>query len=80
MIFEGIPKLYRTPLIAIDGSIFAKSFINECIDDYGLIPGKNEAYDPFQRTLMQDGATSHTAQTTIDYLKDYCHVLEGWPS
>ena len=40
----------------------------------------NEAYGPFQWTLMQDGATSHTAESTISYLKDYCNVLEGWPS
>lgn len=80
MIFGGISKKFRTPLIALDGSIFAESYIDECIDDSGLIPGMNEAYGPFQWTLMQDGATSHTAQVTMDYLKDYCHVLEGWPS
>ena len=29
---------------------------------------------------MQDGAISHTAESTISNLKDYCNVLEGWPS
>ena len=78
--FGGISKKYCTPLIAIKGSINADSYVDECIDDSGLILGMNEAYGPFQWTLMQDGATSHTAESTISYLKDYCNVLEGWPS
>ena len=80
MIFGGISKKYNTPLIALKGSINADSYVDECIDDSGLILGMNEAYGPFQWTLMQDGATSHTAESTISYLKDYCNVLEGWPS
>lgn len=80
MVFGGISKKYCTPLIAIKGSINADSYVDECIDDSGLILGMNEAYGPFQWTLMQDGATSHTAESTIRYLKNYCNILEGWPS
>lgn len=59
-------------MIAIDLLIFAESLL--------LIPGMNEAYGPFQYTLMQDGATSHTAHITMNYLKNHCHILEGLPS
>lgn len=71
IIFGGISKKFRIPLIAIDLLIFAESLL--------LIPGMNEAYGPFQYTLMQDGPTSHTAHITMNYFKDYCHILEGWP-
>ena len=29
---------------------------------------------------MQDGATPHTAGSTVDYLRLYCNLLEEWPS
>lgn len=80
MIFGGISKQYCTPLIAIKGSINAESYVDDCIDGSGLIPSMNEIYGPFNWTLMQDGASPHTAQSTMDYLTAYCNVLENWPS
>lgn len=71
MIFGGISMQYCTPLIAIKGSINAVSYVDECIDDSGLIPNMNDIYGPFKWTLMQDGASPHTAQSTIDYLTTY---------
>ena len=52
MVFGGISKKYCTPLIAIKGSINADSYVEERIDDSGLILGMSEAYGPFQWTLM----------------------------
>lgn len=80
MVFGGISRRYTTALIAIKGSIFTESYIDECIDDSGLIVGMNEIYGPFKWVLMQDGATPHTSQITLDYLNDYCNVLNDWPS
>ena len=40
----------------------------------------NDAYGHMNWVLMQDGATAHTASSTIEYLTDYCKVLENWPS
>ena len=80
MVFGGISKKYCTPLITIKGSINGDSNVDECIDDSGLISGMNKDDSPFQWTLMQDGITSHTAESTIIYLKDYCNVMEVWPS
>lgn len=47
MVFWGISKKFRTPLIAIKGSINSDSYVDECIDDSGLILGMNGAYGPF---------------------------------
>lgn len=80
MIFGGISKNYCTPLIVINGSINAESYVDECIDGSGLIPSMNETYGHFKWVLMQDGASSHTAKSTIDYLSNYCKILENWPS
>lgn len=70
MVFAGISKKYTTPLIAI-----IKGTIDDCIDQSGLIPGMNDVYGHFGWVLMQDGASPHTAASTIEYLKDYCLVL-----
>ena len=80
MVFGGISKNYTTPLIAIKGSIDSEIYIDEYIDGSGLIVGMNETYGQFNWTLMQDGATPHTSQLTMDYLIDYYNVLQNWPS
>ena len=81
MVFAGISKKFTTPLIAIiKGTIDADSYVDDCIDQSGLIPGMNDAYGHFGWVLMQDGASPHTAASTIEYLKDYCHILDDWPS
>ena len=49
-----------------------QSYVDDCIDDSGLIPNMNEIYGPLNCTLMLDGASPHTAQFTIDYLTTYC--------
>lgn len=80
MIYGGISKKYTTPLIALEGSIDSARYMDDCIDGSGIIVGMNEAYSPFQWTLMQDGATPHTSKLTMSYLSNYCNVLNGWPS
>lgn len=80
MVFGGISKRLVTPLISIIGTIDSNDYVDDCIYQSGLIPGMNEAYGHFNWVLMQDGATSHTAESTIEYLKDYCQILEDWPS
>lgn len=54
--------------------------MDDCIDGSGLILGMNDAYGPFQWTPMQDGATPHNSKLTMSCLKNYCNILEGWPS
>ena len=80
MVFGGISKNWKTPLITIEGTVDACRYIDDCIDGTGLIPEMNEAYGHKRWSLMQDGATPHTAKVTKDYLADYCNVIPNWPS
>jgi hypothetical protein len=80
MMFGGISRLVKTPLILVEGNIDAIEYIDQCIDNSGLIPEMNEAYGINKWFLVQDGAICHKAGVTMDYLTTYCHVLEKWPS
>lgn len=80
MIFGVISKQYLTPLIALTGSIDSNWYFDECINRFGLIIAMNEAYSPFEWKLMPDGATPHTSRSSMDYLRNYCNILDGWPS
>ncbi|KAH0785104.1 Transposable element Tcb1 transposase [Histomonas meleagridis] len=80
MVFGGISYNYRTPLIAMEGTIDANRYVDDCIDGSGLIIGMNEAYGVGQWKLMQDGAAIHTCTSTMDYLKLMCNVLPNWPA
>jgi hypothetical protein len=80
MMFGDISKLMKTPLILIDGTINAIEYVDQCIDSSGLIPEMNAAYGINEWFLVQDGATCHTAEQTMDYLRSYCNVLENWRS
>jgi hypothetical protein len=69
MIFAGLSVGYKTPIIAITrGIIDGDSYVDECIDQSGLICDMNQLYGPFQWTLMQDGAPAHTKASTLEYL------------
>lgn len=80
MMFGGISTKWKTPLITIDQTVDSINYIDEFIDNAGVIPEMNEKYGYRNWFLVQDGATPHTASDTMDYLKTYCNVLEDWPS
>lgn len=79
MMFGGISYEWRTPLISIQGTIDSDVYIDECIDDSGLIPSMNEIYGPRNWSLLHDGASCHTSFETNDYLKNYCNIIQSWP-
>jgi hypothetical protein len=62
------------------GTVDAETYVDDCIDQSGLIPEMDKKYGKWKWTLMQDGASAHTAASTMEYLKLYCNVLEAWPS
>ena len=81
MVYGGIAKGYKSPLIVIEqGTINTESYVDDLIDWSGIIPDMNELHGHHSWTLMQDGASVHTAQSTMEYLRLYCNVLEDWPS
>ena len=67
-------------MISIIGILDNNDYVEDCIDQSGLIPDMNDMYGDFNWLLMNDDATSHTTASTIDYPKDYCQILEDWPS
>jgi hypothetical protein len=80
MMFGGISKLVKTPLMLVEGNIDAIEYVEQCIDDSRLIPQMNTAYGIQEWFLVQDSASCHTAEETMNYLTTYCNVLENWPS
>jgi hypothetical protein len=81
LIFGGIAKRYKTPLIIIEsGTVDAITYIDDLFDQSGLIPDMNSIYGSFKWKLMQDGTSAHTAEETMEYLSLYCQVLQSWPS
>ena len=80
MVFDEISKLFKTRIILIFKTITAEVYVDDCVEPSGLIPYTNEAYGYRKWILMQDGATCHTAESTMSYLTKYCNVLENWPS
>jgi hypothetical protein len=81
MVFGGFCATWQTALIAMEhGTVDSEVYIEELIDQSGLIAGMNEQFGIQQWTLMQDGATAHRSMETMEYLRTYCDVLEDWPS
>jgi hypothetical protein len=62
------------------GTVDAETYVEELIDGSGLIPDMNAAYGIRNWTLMQDGASAHTARNTLEYLRMHCNLLEEWTS
>jgi transposase len=81
MVFAGFSMVYKSAIILIThGTVTAESYVDDLIDQSGLIPDLNNIYGARGWTFMQDGASAHTAASTMDYLRLYCDVLEDWPS
>ena len=80
MLFGGISAKWKSPLISIDQSVDSIYYVDEFIDNAGIIPEMNSAYGQNNWFLVQDGATPHTASDTMDYLTTYCNVLKDWPA
>jgi hypothetical protein len=80
LMFGGIAQHYKTPLITVEGTVDSVVYVDECIDESGIIPGMNNVYGPRGWFLVQDGATCHTSVETMNYLRNYCNVIENWPS
>ena len=81
LVFGGISRSYKTNLIVLqNGTVDAITYIDDLIDESGLIPSMNEVYGVKKWVLMQDGASAHTAKVTLDYLRTYVNILENWPA
>ena len=68
MLFGGISYRWKSPLVSVEGSINSEAYMDDCIDESGIIPEMNRIYGPKQWFLLQDGASCHTSEITMDYL------------
>lgn len=55
--FGGISTKWKTPLIIIDQCVDSIKYIDEFIDNAGVIPEMNKQYGIKNWFLVQDGAT-----------------------
>ena len=79
LIFGGISKHWVTPVVFVEGIVDTISYMDDCIDETGLIPEMNRVYGNRAWTLMQDGASAHRSKATLEYLNLYCKLLDNWP-
>ena len=70
---------WKSPLICVQEIINSDVYVDECIDQTGIIPETNSIYCHNQWVLFQDGTSCHTSEFTMDYLQTYYQVLDGWP-
>jgi len=76
MIWAGISLHVKTPLVAIQGNLNASRYQNAILRPVAIpIIQQNRGM-----TLMQDGATSHTARTTRVLLQQQNVNVLPWPS
>jgi hypothetical protein len=81
MVFGGIARDYKSALIVVEsGTVNAERYIDELLDQSGIIPDMNQKYGSRGWTFMQDGASCHTAASSIAYLNDMVNLLAEWPS
>jgi hypothetical protein len=81
MIFAGLALNSQSALIIVEsGTIDADSYVDDLVDQFGIIPEMNQRSGPHGWTGMQDGASVHTASSTMDYLRTMVSVIEDWPA
>lgn len=81
MMFGGISRRWKTPLVSIRRTVNSRSYCTDCIGRTGLVQGMNAAYGAENWCLVQDGATCHTSLETRRFLdRKHVTVLANWPS
>lgn len=78
MIFGVIGVGYKSKLLIVEGSINAQRYIQNC-EEINFIEELDEKYGFLNWVFMQDGATCHTAESSLEYLENLCDVICDWP-
>jgi hypothetical protein len=79
MIFGVIGVDYKSKLLFIKGTVNADKHI-ENLAALGFIEELGTRYRVLNWIFQQDGSPCHTAQAAIDWIKENCHVICGWPA
>ena len=79
MVYGAIGVGYKSKLVLCEGSIDAAQY-RENIIKSEMIQDLNALHGKWNYIFMQDGATCHTAKTTIDWLKTQLKYITKWPA
>lgn len=82
LVFGGIAAGFKSKLVILrkGQTVNGEVYIEKLIPESEIIPGMNAIHGSNGWTLMQDGASAHTKQTSIEFLMSQCNILEDWPS
>lgn len=79
MVFGVIGVGYKSKLLIVDSTINTERYIQNC-EDVNFISELNALHGTMGWIFMQDGATCHTAEASMDYLEGSCDVIADWPA
>ena len=65
LFFGGISRLWKSPLIAVFGTISGNVYADECIDGSGMIYEMDHVDGQRSWVLYHDGATAHTCEAIM---------------
>jgi hypothetical protein len=79
MVWACIGKNFKSPLIFINGNLNAERYV-EMLQTNNIFDNIKNQFDESKVRFQQDGATSHTAKTSVKYIKENINLIEQWPS
>lgn len=80
MVWGAIGKGWRSPLVLVKGKLNAQGYI-DLLADNEIFSSLNEFYGEKQYFFEQDGAPSHRAKKTINWINEQdVQVIENWPA
>jgi hypothetical protein len=83
MVWGGIARNYKSPLVLVKGTVNAQRYIG-LLTESRIIETLDALHSPKGWIFQDDGATPHRARITTAWLRERCvHVAEGnmkWPA
>lgn len=77
MVWGGISRYHRTPLVVVEGNFTAQAYIDQIIVDH-LVPFIDQ--HPDMMIFQQDNTRPHSARLTQDHLHAEGINVLPWPA
>ena len=78
MVWGAIGFNYKSRLYFHDGGVRSTEYM-DCLKSTNIFGDLNTKIGCGRYIFQQDGATCHQTSEIIDYLRENCRVLHGWP-
>jgi hypothetical protein len=78
MVWAAIGPKYKSSMMSCSNKVDQQEY-RDILTTSGLFTECNAQFGAGNWTFMQDGAPCHTAQKTIEFIRDRCLLLPGWP-